>query len=81
MLGAADSHTTEDYDRVMNLNTRSAFILTRATTPHLTTTRGNMIHISSVAGIRPFPGMLGYCVSKAAMDQLVRSVGQLVSLL
>jgi len=72
VLGSVDSLSSADYDRVMNLNTRSAFILTRATTPHLTTTQGSIIHVSSVAGIRPFPGMVGYCVSKAAMDQLVR---------
>lgn len=31
-----------------------------------------MVHVSSVTGLRSFPGVLGYCVSKAALDQLVR---------
>ena len=56
----------------MNLNTRAAFILTKATSPHLTTSKGNIVHVSSVAGLRQFPNMSAYCVSKAAMDQLVR---------
>ena len=31
-----------------------------------------MVHVSSVTGLRSFPGVLGYCVSKAALDMLVR---------
>lgn len=52
--------------------TRSAFILTQLVTPHLIQSKGNMVHVSSVTGLRSFPGVLGYCVSKAALDQLVR---------
>lgn len=72
VTGSVDCLSTADYDKVMNLNTRSAFILTRASTPHLVTSQGNIIHVSSVAGIRSFPSLVGYCISKAAMDQLVR---------
>ena len=72
MPGPVDALSTADYDKVMNLNTRSAFILTNLASPHLIASKGNIIHVSSVAGIRAFPGMVGYCMSKAAMDQLVR---------
>ena len=40
----------EDYDNCMNLNTRSAFVLTKAAIPHVTKTKGNMVHVSSVTG-------------------------------
>jgi NAD(P)-dependent dehydrogenase (short-subunit alcohol dehydrogenase family) len=30
------------------------------------------VNVSSVTGIRAFPGVLAYCVSKAALDQLTR---------
>ena len=72
MPGPVDALSTADYDKVMNLNTRSAFILTNLASPHLIASKGNIIHVSSVAGLKAFPSFVGYCMSKAAMDQLVR---------
>ncbi|TRY64035.1 hypothetical protein TCAL_12292 [Tigriopus californicus] len=71
--GDTASGSIEDFDKCMNLNARSAFILSQAAIPHLMKTKGNIVHISSVCGLRPFPGVLAYCMSKAALDQLVRS--------
>ncbi|HEB85071.1 MAG TPA: SDR family oxidoreductase [Bacteroidetes bacterium] len=34
--------------------------------------RGAAVLVSSVTGLRAFPNLVGYCVSKAAVDQLVR---------
>ncbi len=33
-----------------------------------------MVNVSSVNGLRAFPGVLAYCVSKAAIDHLTRCV-------
>jgi NAD(P)-dependent dehydrogenase (short-subunit alcohol dehydrogenase family) len=41
-------------------------------TLHLIETKGNIVNVSSVTGLRSFPGVLAYCVSKAALDQLTR---------
>ena len=40
--------------------------------PHLISSGGNVVNISSVTGLRSFPGILAYCVSKAGLDQLTR---------
>lgn len=40
--------------------------------PFLEVSKGNVINVSSVTGARSFPGVLAYCVSKAAVDQLTR---------
>lgn len=72
MSGSIETLSPSNYDKVMNINTRSAFILTQQATPHLIKTKGNMVHVSSVTGLRAFPCVLSYCMSKAAMDQLVR---------
>ena len=34
----------------MNINARSAFILTKECLPHLLKTKGNIVHVSSVTG-------------------------------
>lgn len=71
----AGSHETTDaaaWDRTMEVNLRAVFLSCRAAIPHLKATRGAIVNLSSVAGLRPFPGVLAYCVSKAAVDQLTR---------
>ena len=42
--------------------------------PHLIKSKGNIVNVSSVNGIRSFPGVLAYCMSKSAVDQLTRCV-------
>ena len=48
------------------------FYLMRCAMPHLIARKGNVVNVSSVTGLRAFPGVLAYCVSKAAIDQLTR---------
>jgi NAD(P)-dependent dehydrogenase (short-subunit alcohol dehydrogenase family) len=54
----------------MNINARAPFLLMQAAMPHLIERQGNVVNISSVTGVRAFPGVLAYCASKAALDQL-----------
>jgi NAD(P)-dependent dehydrogenase (short-subunit alcohol dehydrogenase family) len=60
------------WDEMMNINLRSVFHLMKISVPHLEESRGNIVNVSSVTGLRAFPGVLAYCVSKAALDQLTR---------
>ena len=34
--------------------------------------KGNIVNVSSIAGLRAYPGALAYKMSKAAMDQMTR---------
>ena len=70
--GSIENTTMDDWDKMMNLNVRSVFNLIHKCLPHLEATKGNIVNVSSVAGTRSFPGILAYCVSKAAIDQLTR---------
>jgi NAD(P)-dependent dehydrogenase (short-subunit alcohol dehydrogenase family) len=60
------------WDEMMNINLRSIFQLMQLAVPHLEASRGNIVNVSSVTGLRAFPGVLAYCVSKAGVDQLTR---------
>jgi len=71
-LETIESTTLDDFDRMMNINLRSVFHLIQLAIPHLEKTKGNIVNISSVAGLRSFPGVFSYCISKAALDQLTR---------
>jgi len=72
--GGVIETTAEEWDRVMDSNLRSMFLLTRAAAPALIERKGAIVNLSSVAGPRPYPGLLSYCVSKAAVDQFTRCV-------
>jgi NAD(P)-dependent dehydrogenase (short-subunit alcohol dehydrogenase family) len=69
-VGSIETTSLEQFDRVMNVNVRAVFQLTVLAVPHLISTRGNIVNVSSVAGTRSFPGITAYCVSKSAIDQL-----------
>jgi NAD(P)-dependent dehydrogenase (short-subunit alcohol dehydrogenase family) len=70
--GPLEQIDDDAWDRMMDINTRAPFRLLRAATPHLADRRGAVVNVSSVAGLRAFPGVLAYAVSKAAVDQLTR---------
>ena len=70
--GTIQSTDLTAWDRTMDINVRSLFALTKLAAPHLIAARGNIINLSSVAGPRPYAGVLAYCVSKAAVNQLTR---------
>jgi NAD(P)-dependent dehydrogenase (short-subunit alcohol dehydrogenase family) len=70
--GSIESTTDEEWDRMMDINSRAPFRLMRAAAPALISSRGSIVNVSSVTGLRAFPGVLSYCVSKSAVDQLTR---------
>jgi NAD(P)-dependent dehydrogenase (short-subunit alcohol dehydrogenase family) len=70
--GALDATTDEIWDTMMAINLRAPFRLMRAAMPHLSARKGAVVNVSSVNGLRSFPNVLAYCVSKAGVDHLTR---------
>ena len=70
--GTVESTTDDQWDAMMDINVSAPFRLMRAAAPHLPSFTGSIVNVSSVTGLRAFPGVLAYCVSKAALDQLTR---------
>lgn len=70
--GALGSINLEDLDQMMATNLRGSIDLTQRALPFLTETRGNVVNVSSVGGIRAIPKIIGYCMTKAAMDHFTR---------
>lgn len=71
-MGTIETTTLENFEQMMNINLHSIFHLSQLAVPYLEKTQGNIVNLSSVAGLRSFPGLVSYCVSKAAVDQLTR---------
>lgn len=70
--GTVEATTLAAWDEMMNVNLRAVFHMMQLGVPHLEQTRGCVVNVSSVTGLRAFPGVLAYCVSKAGVDQLTR---------
>ena len=70
--GTIESTTLDQWDQMFDINLRSLFHLTQLALPSIIVRKGNIVNVSSVTGIRAFPNVLAYCVSKAGVDQLTR---------
>ncbi len=70
--GTIEDTSLAAWDKMLDVNLRAVFHLMQLATPHLIESQGSIVNISSVTGLRSFPGVLAYCVSKAGVDQLTR---------
>jgi 3-oxoacyl-[acyl-carrier protein] reductase len=67
----------EDWDRVLDTNLKSAFLLSRAVAKVMSRQRyGRIINISSVVGEIGNPGQANYAASKAGLLGLTKSVAR-----
>ncbi len=74
IIATGTIETTDDaaWDRMMAVNLRAPFRVMHAAAPHLVARKGSVVNVSSVNGLRSFPGVLAYNVSKAGLDHLTR---------
>ncbi len=70
--GGIEATNDELWDTMLDINVRAPFRLMREAVPHLAARHGAIVNVSSVTGLRAFPGLTAYCTSKAAVDQLTR---------
>jgi NAD(P)-dependent dehydrogenase (short-subunit alcohol dehydrogenase family) len=62
------------YDDIMRINAKGTMLVFKHAARHLAENNGGaMCAISSIAGLRTHPHMAAYCMSKAAIDMLVRN--------
>lgn len=70
--GSIMNTSIHEFDYMMDINLRSIFLLMQTALPFLKESKGNIVNVSSVTGVRAFPNILAYCVSKAGLDHLTR---------
>lgn len=72
--GPALNVTDEMFDKMLDINVKSALRLIRLTVPGmLERKRGSIVNIVSIAGLRPQPGGLLYSMTKSALIMMTRS--------
>lgn len=65
---------TADWDRIMTVNTRSVYLMTRLALPGLRAAKGSVVTTSSVAGLVGQRGLALYTTSKAALIGLTQAL-------
>lgn len=69
-----DTYSASDWDRMRAVNVDAVFSLAQLTVPHLRATRGNLVVVSSIAGLRGDWGMFAYNATKGAINAFVQSL-------
>lgn len=75
LLARTPDTSASDWDAVLGVNLRVAFLLCRAAIPAMAATGGGVVvNVASEAGLVAVPGQVAYNVSKAGMVMLTRSI-------
>ena len=69
--GDLDGLTDEIFDKTFKVNVYGTWWLTKAAIPHLRNSDdGNVVNITSIAGVRPVGSSMAYAMTKAALNHM-----------
>ena len=71
-FGPLEETSFERWRRVMNTNLDGVFLVSQAALPHLKATKGCLVNIASISGLRASTLRVAYGTSKAAVIQLTK---------
>jgi meso-butanediol dehydrogenase / (S,S)-butanediol dehydrogenase / diacetyl reductase len=75
---AASAHTTQvslaDWERVLSVNLTGTFLVARETLPYLVQSRGAIVNVASLAGLRGWRYSAAYSASKGGVVALTRAL-------
>jgi len=73
IFGPIEDASADAFDKIMNVNVKSPWILSNLCLPELKKNNGTVIHIASVEGLHPGFGLGLYSVSKASLIMLTKN--------
>jgi 2-keto-3-deoxy-L-fuconate dehydrogenase len=78
-VGSIEATEPEDFDRLLNVNVRAVYLVTRAFVPLLLAAQdaahtGNIVNIASVAGQVGIKQRFAYCTTKGALIAMTRQL-------
>jgi len=79
-VGSIEQTEPDDFDRLLNVNVRSVYLVTRAFLPHLLVASGSggsagaIVNIASVAGLVGIKQRFAYCTTKGAVVAMTRQL-------
>ena len=73
IFGPIENASSEAFDKIVNVNVKSPWLLANLCLPYLKENGGSIINISSVEGMHPGFGLGLYSMSKAALIMLTKN--------
>jgi len=73
-VGSIEKVEPEEFDRLMEVNVKSVYLVTRALLPLLLKVRGSIVNIGSVAGQVGIKQRFAYCTTKGAVLAMSRQL-------
>lgn len=72
-----DQYETSEFDKVIAVNLKGAFLLTKYSIPQMSKNNyGRILHVTSIGGKEGNPGMMGYAASKSGLIGLIKGAGK-----
>jgi 3-oxoacyl-[acyl-carrier protein] reductase/pteridine reductase len=71
-----ESISIEQWDAMLNTNTRGPFLMAQAAHAELKQRQGRIVNIGSLGGMHPWATHGHYCVSKAALHMLTKTMAK-----
>lgn len=71
--------TEEKWDRILAVNLKGPFFVTRAAVPLMRATGGAVVNVSSVAGLAGLGSSIAYCASKGALNTMTKSLARVLA--
>lgn len=69
-----DDMTIEDFDQLLSINLRSAFVACKTAIPMLRNSAGAIVNMGSTVGLYGQEGAVTYCATKAAISGLTKAL-------
>jgi len=66
--------TIDDWNRQIDVNLTAPFVMAQAALPHLISSQGAIVAVSSVGAVQTGPGLGAYAAAKAGVSQLMKCI-------
>ena len=66
--------TLDEWNRFIGINLTGTFLMCKAALPHILASKGAIVNVASVAGIKSHPYSAAYCASKGGVVMLTRAL-------
>jgi meso-butanediol dehydrogenase/(S,S)-butanediol dehydrogenase/diacetyl reductase len=68
--------TLEDWNRTIGVNLTGTFLVCQQSLPHILESKGSIVNVASVAGLKSHPYAAAYCASKGGVVLLTRALAE-----
>lgn len=69
-------YTIEEFDKIMDINVKAVFVLSKVAVPYLKETKGVILNTSSMVSMYGQPSGVGYPASKFAVNGITKSLSR-----